>query len=166
MTGAFVFRQTEIFCNAANSAGFCPAAVSKSFHAVCEKILMIFPHVGISHIFAAVVKMLNFFANLLIGHAAAHPDVIVVQSGHADGCSPGFEMMNGRHIECLVIMLNMLAGQRFPVFITFFDDRNDSDPVPYTVFPDGCVVKAAGGDCISPGPEDTLRGSIDTGIGC
>ena len=121
ITGPFAAGNSKIIRDAADPTGFRPASASEFFHSVCQKILVIFPHVGIRHVLTVPIETLDFIPDLFFSHAAAHSYRVIIQAGHADSCTPGFEMMDGRHIERFEIVLNMLAGKRFSVLVAFSD---------------------------------------------
>ena len=73
-------------------------------------------------------------------------------------------MVDRGHIERFEMVLDMLAGKRFAVPVTFFDGGNNAHLAPAPVFPDGAVVQSAGDDGIAPGSEDPFRRSIYMGI--
>ena len=110
MAGTFACGKTEIIHDAADTAGFGPAAATEFLHSVCQQILMILAHVGISQIFPETVKTEYFLADLVFSHAPAYPDGFVIQSRHSNCFAPGFEMMDGRHIKRFDIPLHIIAG--------------------------------------------------------
>ena len=89
---------------------------------------------------------------------------IVIDPGCLDRFAPGTEMMNGCHIQRFAVVLNILTGKRISFTVSFADRGDNTDTGPSVIFADCVVVKAAGGDRISPGPENTLCRRIDTWI--
>ncbi|MPN41890.1 hypothetical protein SDC9_189445 [bioreactor metagenome] len=69
-----------------------------------------------------------------------------------------------RHIQRLVVALQILAGQTAAGFGHLLNGFQNPGAIPYFVLADFIVIQPAGGDRLAPGAEKTLGRGIDTRI--